>query len=94
MMMCRAATRLMSKQLDGPLNVRETLTLRVHAMMCKACRRCQQQFGMLHDLGDPFMDLTPGSAESAESAEHHRQAVEHATELARKSGVGGHDDQQ
>ncbi|ALM53503.1 zf-HC2 domain-containing protein [Halomonas huangheensis] len=79
MMMCRAATRLMSKQLDGPLSVRETLTLRVHVMMCKACRRCQQQFGMLHDLGDPFIDALP---DSDENAQRHRQAVEQARKLS------------
>lgn len=75
MMMCRAATRLMSKQLDVSLTRREATLLRFHVMMCKACRRCQQQFNMLHDIGDPFIERAP---DSTENLEHHQQAVEQA----------------
>ncbi len=82
MIMCRAATRLMSKQLDGPLNRRETTLLRFHVMMCKACRRCQQQFNMLHDIGDPFIERAP---DGTEDLERHQQAVEQARLSSKKS---------
>ncbi|MGQ7245903.1 zf-HC2 domain-containing protein [Halomonas sp. V046] len=54
MMMCKAATRLMSKQLDAPLTTRERVALRFHLMLCSACRHCDRQFGMLHGLGERF----------------------------------------
>ncbi|SHM73958.1 Putative zinc-finger [Halomonas cupida] len=71
MMMCRAATRLMSKQLDGPLSLWGATLLRIHVMMCKACRRCQQQFNMLHDIRDPFFER---ASDSTENHERHQQA--------------------
>lgn len=83
MMMCRAATRLMSKQLDGPLSRKEATLLRFHVMMCRACRRCQQQFNILHDIGDPFIERAPDSTENLES---HQQAVEQAR-LSSKSNT-------
>ena len=54
MMMCKAATRLMSKQLDAPLTARERISLRFHLMLCSACRNCEKQFGMLHRVGNAF----------------------------------------
>ena len=68
MMMCKAATRLMSKQLDAPLTTRERVALRFHLMMCSACRHCDRQFGMLHGLGERFPsspgDETPATADA------------------------------
>ncbi|MEQ5818606.1 zf-HC2 domain-containing protein [Halomonas sp. SCS19] len=54
MMMCKAATRLMSKQLDAPLTARERISLRFHLMLCSACRNCEKQFGMLHRVGNAY----------------------------------------
>lgn len=76
MMMCRATTRLMSKQLDGPINFRELMMLRIHTAICRACRRCQRQFTMLHEVGDRLVKAAPDNFETPEP--HHREAVEQA----------------
>jgi predicted anti-sigma-YlaC factor YlaD len=51
---CKAATKLMSKQLDTPLTSREHLALRFHLLLCGACRRCEKQFQLLHRAGEHF----------------------------------------
>ncbi|MBY6207694.1 MULTISPECIES: zf-HC2 domain-containing protein [Halomonas] len=70
MMMCKAATKLMSKQLDAPLTTREKFSLRFHLMLCSVCRRCDKQFEMLRKAGRAY-----GGA-SADKAEHHCMASE------------------
>lgn len=52
MMMCKQATRLMSLKQDRPLTLKERISLRLHLMMCNACRHCNDQFGLLHKVGD------------------------------------------
>jgi predicted anti-sigma-YlaC factor YlaD len=52
MMMCKEATRLMSLKQDRPLTLKERVSLRVHLMMCDACRHCNDQFTLLHRVGD------------------------------------------
>ncbi|MCH4562405.1 zf-HC2 domain-containing protein [Halomonas sp. EGI 63088] len=54
MMMCKEATRLMSRQLDAPLTFQEKLSLKLHLAMCDACTRCNQQFRLLHQAGKHF----------------------------------------
>ncbi|MCH4562400.1 MULTISPECIES: zf-HC2 domain-containing protein [Halomonas] len=54
MMMCKEATRLMSLKLDRRLTFQERLSLRLHLMMCDACRRCDEQFTLLHGIGQRF----------------------------------------
>ncbi len=50
--MCKEATRLMSLKQDRLLTLKERISLRVHLMMCDACRHCDDQFGLLHKIGD------------------------------------------
>ncbi|WP_281506093.1 zf-HC2 domain-containing protein [Chromohalobacter nigrandesensis] len=52
--MCREATRLMSKNLDAPLGFQERMSLKFHLAMCGACRKCNQQFQLIHDAGKAF----------------------------------------
>ncbi|WP_240618161.1 zf-HC2 domain-containing protein [Halomonas heilongjiangensis] len=54
MMMCKEATRLMSRQLDTSLTFQEKLSLKLHLAMCHACSRCNQQFRLLHQTGRHF----------------------------------------
>jgi|TARA_B100000700_G_scaffold17503_2_gene17302 predicted anti-sigma-YlaC factor YlaD len=51
MVMCREATRLMSKRLDSPLGIQEKMTLTFHLAMCGACKQCNKQFQLMHDAG-------------------------------------------
>ncbi|MGB8712976.1 MAG: zf-HC2 domain-containing protein [Onishia taeanensis] len=59
MMMCREATRLMSKRLDTTLSLGERFSLRFHLGMCHACRHCNAQFDLLHQAGRRFDDEPP-----------------------------------
>lgn len=54
MMMCKEATRLMSKRLDAPLSFQEKLSLKLHLAMCDACTECNRQFALLHEVGPRF----------------------------------------
>ncbi|MFO7648335.1 MULTISPECIES: zf-HC2 domain-containing protein [Halomonas] len=54
MMMCKAATRLMSLKQDRRLTFQESLSLRFHLTMCGACRQCDRQFSLLHRVGKRF----------------------------------------
>lgn len=40
----------MSKKLDVPLSLGETVSLRFHTMMCKNCRRCESQLKKMHQI--------------------------------------------
>lgn len=62
MIMCRKATLLMSLKLDRPLTRREQLQLRLHTLMCSACRRCESQFELLHGLGNKLPDTDDTSS--------------------------------
>ncbi|TVP52998.1 MAG: zf-HC2 domain-containing protein, partial [Halomonas sp.] len=55
MVMCREATTLMSQKLDRPLTRRESFTLRLHTIICGPCKRCQEQFQLLHGIGDQLL---------------------------------------
>lgn len=57
MMMCRAATQLMSLKQDRPLKFRERMALRFHLLRCDACRQCDRQFTLMHELGGRFEGL-------------------------------------
>lgn len=55
MMMCKAATRLMSLKQDRKLTFREKVSLRLHLSMCGACRECDRQFTLLHEAGKRYI---------------------------------------
>lgn len=61
MMMCKEATRLMSKRLDAPLSFSQRLSLGMHLAMCGACKRCNRQFALLHEAGRHYEDHAPAS---------------------------------
>lgn len=63
MMMCREATRLMSKRLDTDLRMGERLSLMMHLSMCGACRQCNRQFQLLHSLEDHWIPGEPSQRE-------------------------------
>jgi hypothetical protein len=54
MMMCKEATRVMSLKQDRSLTFPERLSLRMHLLMCGACRECDKQFTLLHQAGKRF----------------------------------------
>lgn len=61
---CREATKLMSLKQDRPLTVQERLSLKLHLMMCHACRQCDKQFTLLHEVGSRFEADIEKSTES------------------------------
>ncbi|WP_445004583.1 zf-HC2 domain-containing protein [Halomonas mongoliensis] len=66
MLMCKGATRLMSLKQDRRLTLQERISLRLHLSMCGACRQCDRQFSLLHQLGARFEShLADASGEDA-----------------------------
>lgn len=47
MLNCKQASQLISQSLDRPLSFSERLQLKVHLLMCDACRRFKQQLNLL-----------------------------------------------
>jgi predicted anti-sigma-YlaC factor YlaD len=43
MLRCREVTRLVSDAQERPLGLQERMALRVHTMMCSACRNFEEQ---------------------------------------------------
>jgi hypothetical protein len=64
---CREASRLASEALDHPLAMRQRMALRMHLLMCAACRAYERQL-LLIDLafrlrargGDPYLPIGDG----------------------------------
>ena len=44
---CKEVSRLLSDRLDGRIGLVDTLGLRLHLAMCKACSRVAEQFELL-----------------------------------------------
>ena len=43
MLTCKQASQFISASLDRPLTLRERLTLKLHLLICKYCKRFSQQ---------------------------------------------------
>lgn len=69
---CAESTRLISQSLDGRLSRSERIAVRLHAFICRSCRRFTQQTMLLRDLlrqresADP---VVAGSSDAALSPE-------------------------
>ncbi|HLF97550.1 MAG TPA: zf-HC2 domain-containing protein [Methylococcaceae bacterium] len=50
MLNCQKASQLLSQSLDRPLSFRERLSLRLHLLMCDACRRFAKQLRSLRPM--------------------------------------------
>ena len=63
MLKCRDATRLFSESRERRLDIGETLTLWVHTLMCRACRRFGRQINALGQISRTYTrrrDPAPG----------------------------------
>lgn len=47
MLNCKNATKLMSKQQDSPLSLRQRVALRLHLLMCSGCRNYEKQMAFI-----------------------------------------------
>ncbi len=47
MLSCKQASQLVSQALDRPLTWRERWALRMHLLMCAACRRFNRQLALI-----------------------------------------------
>lgn len=64
---CREAARLASEAQDHPLAMRQRMALRMHTMMCAACRTYERQILFIDQVfkfragrGDPSMPTSDG----------------------------------
>lgn len=56
MLSCNDATRLMSQEQDRPLGLRERIALRLHVLICDACRNYRRQMDVLRAACRRFRD--------------------------------------
>ncbi|HUX82993.1 MAG TPA: zf-HC2 domain-containing protein [Halothiobacillus sp.] len=54
MLKCRAATRLLSEELERKLSFREVLGLRFHTLECTNCRNFGRQIKTLRQLSQSY----------------------------------------
>lgn len=47
---CKQASFFMSKKLDTSLSFIESISLKLHLMMCKNCAECNSQLQSIHTL--------------------------------------------
>lgn len=64
---CREAARLASEAQDRPLAMRQRMVLRIHVLMCAACRSYERQilfidrvFRLRAERGDPSIPTSDG----------------------------------
>jgi hypothetical protein len=64
---CREASRLASEALDHPLAVGQRMTLRMHLLMCAACRAYERQIHFIDRTfrlrargGNPYLPIGDG----------------------------------
>lgn len=60
MLNCREATKLLSDSLERRLTVRQRIGLRLHVMMCSACRAYGRQIAVLNRMFRHYVPLHDG----------------------------------
>lgn len=74
---CQQTSHLLSESLDRPLSWREILALRLHLMMCGACRNFARQLRYLHQWSASLSSKTESEA-GLKLSETARQRIEQA----------------
>jgi predicted anti-sigma-YlaC factor YlaD len=46
---CQEASRLLSDELDRPLSAEQRERLRLHLVVCEACRNIEEQLALMHE---------------------------------------------
>jgi len=94
MINCEEHSRLASRDLDGPLSVRERLSARLHRWLCPPCRQFQEQLNTIRRAcedgsADAAGDQAAGGATLPEEACRRMNAAirEHlSSKLHKKDG--------
>lgn len=63
---CEESTRLLSEAQERPLGHGERLALRLHLLMCGACRSFEQQLGWLRRASGHYVPPDPLPASDAD----------------------------
>ncbi len=63
MLSCKAATELIEKKLQHPLNPVEKIQLYFHTSMCDACKSYQKQSKELEDVMSKHVKINPSSSD-------------------------------
>ena len=72
MMSCKKATEAISRQQDEPLSFKQKLDLKLHLMMCKACRAFSKNLSSLSDVMKAFRDPSSKDTEGSGGPEQKR----------------------
>jgi len=69
MLSCKEVSLLISRSYDARLTWRQRLAVRLHLLVCEACRRFTEQMRFLRRAGRAFADRQRDSASNGLSAD-------------------------
>jgi len=78
MMMCKEAARLISESYQRPLGLGERVSLRVHLMMCKACRNFKEQARLIREAARRWNERGSEAVSEMRLSEEARRAIKAA----------------
>ena len=58
---CDESTRLVSQSLDRELSLSERWAVRLHAMICRSCRRYRKQLALIREAWQRYSDPSDSS---------------------------------
>jgi len=65
MLSCKDVSLLISRSYDAKLTWRQRLAVRLHLLVCDACRRFEEQMRFLRRAGRAFVDRQPGGVNAS-----------------------------
>lgn len=83
---CGIITQKISESLDHNISLRSRLTIRLHLMFCKLCRRYEQQLMTMHTLFEQYLQkeeeniLPKGSTLTSEARDRIKQNLRKQTD--------------
>ena len=90
MLTCKDSSKLISKSLDQPLVFKERINLRLHLLICSACRQFERQMNLIHRIARDFLngrnqdEIMPMPVETRERI---RNNLRHSTLPPNSAGV-------
>lgn len=88
MMDCKQVSRLLSQSLERPMSWRQRLGMRLHLVLCAACRQFERQLLLLRSALRKSVSLVEND-ERLRLSQHARQRIAEAVHAQGRSQAGG-----
>lgn len=80
MLTCKDAARLTSNALDQPLPWLQRMNLRMHMLVCSACRNFSWQMHWIQGAGREYTEHVPGESPESTLSPEARERIQSALE--------------